>query len=300
MSKKESLLQQYSDYLRMRNYSEMTYKAYMGSVRMFWDFCEQRKNDPKFKKDQAVQIYLSYRLQDQKRNYSTVNGDYSALQWFYKYVLDRAWNVRKLVRPRKEKRLPRYITPIQMSQLLEATSYQKHRLLFLLYYSTGLRLSEGRLLRWEDVSLEEGLIHVRKGKGSKDRIAILQAELRDLLLAYRQTLPVRQELVFAGNSYKKPLAARSIQHVFKKCRDKAGLPAWVTAHVLRHSYATISLTNGTDLLSLKQLLGHKKLSTTTRYLHLNTAHLKTAHNPLSHQCLSVPLQATQQSLPSVK
>jgi len=275
MSKKESLLQQYSDYLRMRNYSEMTYKAYMGSVRMFWDFCEQRKNDPKFKKDQAVQIYLSYRLQDQKRNYSTVNGDYSALQWFYKYVLDRAWNVRKLVRPRKEKRLPRYITPIQMSQLLEATSYQKHRLLFLLYYSTGLRLSEGRLLRWEDVSLEEGLI-------------------------YRQTLPVRQELVFAGNSYKKPLAARSIQHVFKKCRDKAGLPAWVTAHVLRHSYATISLTNGTDLLSLKQLLGHKKLSTTTRYLHLNTAHLKTAHNPLSHQCLSVPLQATQQSLPSVK
>jgi len=137
MSKKEELLVEYSQWLRMRNYSEQTYKAYMGSIRNFWKFCEKRKGDSQFRKDNAVQTYLSYRLTVEKRNYSTVNGDYSALQWFYKYVLDREWNVRKLIRPRKEKTLPRYMTPEQVGLLLENTSCAKHRLMMLMYYCTN-------------------------------------------------------------------------------------------------------------------------------------------------------------------
>lgn len=78
MKQKARLLAQYSSYLRMRNYSDMTYKAYMGAVRMFWKFCEERQQDTTFIKEHAVQTYLAYRLHVQKRDYSTVNGDYSA------------------------------------------------------------------------------------------------------------------------------------------------------------------------------------------------------------------------------
>ena len=85
------------------------------------------------------------------------------------------------------------------------------------------------------------------------------------------------------------MARRSVQWIFKEGREKAGLPKWVTAHVLRHSYATSILKNGTDLLTLKELLGHKKLATTAGYLHLDINHLKKTYNPLSNECINAQL-----------
>lgn len=297
MTKKEELLSAYSEYLKMRNYSLSTYKAYMGTIRKFWSYCEDRKADLDFKKADAVQSYLAYRLSVERRDFSTVNGDYSALQWFYKYILNRDWNIKKLIRPRKEKRLPRYLSPEQVSVLIKSASCEKHRLMFMLYYATGVRLSEGRLLKWEDVVFEQGIIHVRKGKGAKDRIVVLHSELSTLLKAYRQMLPSAQVYVFAGRDYSYPISARSVQRAFIQSRRRSGLPEWVSAHVLRHSYATSALKNQTDVLTLKTLPGHKKLATTSRYLHLDTAHFKQTHNTLSHQCLSTILEQTQQALP---
>jgi len=294
MTQKQKLLDQYSNYLKMRNYSEQTYKAYMCSIRKFWKYCEQQRSNANFDKDNAVQSYLAYRMSVQKRSFSTVNGDYSALQWFYKYILEREWNARKLIRPKKEKKLPRYISPEKFAQLVNACQSQKHKILFLFYYSTGLRLSEARKLKWEDVSYEEGIIHVRKGKGAKDRIVILHKEMADLLKDYRQSIPAAQVVVFAGKHYKSPISARAVQWAFIQARRRAKLPDWVTAHVLRHSYATTALRNATDLLTLKELLGHKKLSTTSRYLHLNIDHYKRSHNPLSNRCLHATIQESHQ------
>jgi len=163
MTQKEKLLAQYSNYLKMRNYSRSTYKSYMSSVRMFWSFCETRRSDPNFDKSLAVETYLAYRM-SQGLDFSTVNGDYSALQWFYKHILNRAWNTEKLIRPKRVKKLPRYISPQQVSQLVAHASHYKYKVMFLLYYATGIRLSEGRLLRWEDVMYDEGIIHIKRGK----------------------------------------------------------------------------------------------------------------------------------------
>lgn len=298
MSKKEQLLEEYSQWLRMRNYSEQTYKAYMGSVRKFWAYCEKRRDDANFFKRNAVQNYLSYRLSVEKRDYSTVNGDYSALQWFYKYVLDRPWNVQKLIRPRKEKRLPRYITPEQVALLLENTSCDKHRLMMLVYYCTGMRLSEVRHLKWEDINFSEGVILVKKGKGHKDRMAILPKGLDHQLLTFKTLQRPTQQFVFEGKTPGLPIAPRTIQRGIIDARAKAGLPEWVTAHVLRHSYATIHLKNGMDVVGLQKLLGHKKLSTTTRYLHLNIKHYQNIYNPLDESCLNASLN--QPLLPSAE
>ena len=101
-------------------------------------------------------------------------------------MLNRDWNVRKLIRPKKEKRLPRYITPQQVSALLCAVSFEKHRLMILMYYGTGMRLSEVRLLLWENVNFEDGIIWVRKGKGAKDRVVMLAQGLAEKLQSYRR------------------------------------------------------------------------------------------------------------------
>ena len=291
LSQKEKLLLAYSNWLRMRNYSTQTYKAYMGTIRMFWKYCEERKKNPDFDKSNAVQTYLSYRMHEQKRDFSTVNGDYSALQWFYKYILNREWNVKKLIRPKKEKRLPRYITPQQFADLLTGTTSKKHQLIMLVFYATGLRLSEARHLKWEHIHFEEGIIFVVSGKGAKDRIAILPADLSEQLQSYRKILRPNQVYVFEGKTMGKAIAPKTVQWAFKRAREKARLPDWVTAHVLRHSYATACLKNGTNLLSLQTLLGHKKLSTTTRYLHLNVSFLKQSYNPLSQPCVHQHLQS---------
>lgn len=206
--------------------------------------------------------------------------------------------MKKLIRPRKEKRLPRYITPQQVSDLLSSTSSKKHQLMMLLYYATGMRLSEVRLLHWEDINFEEGLIFVQRGKGAKDRIVVLPSDLPRQLQTYRQTQRPNQRYVFEGKTMGKAIAQKTIQWGIKKARDKAGLPSWVTAHVLRHSYATALIKNGTDLLTLKHLMGHKKLETTTRYLHLNIPHYKRTYNPLSEPCLTTHLQQPLLSLPA--
>ena len=147
MTQKEKLLKQYSDWLQMRNYSIQTYKSYLGTIRAFWRYCESKKADPSFEKANAVQSYLAFRMSVQKRDYSTVNGDYAALMWFYKYVLNREWDLRKLVRPKKEKRLPRYITPQQVSALLSAVTCEKHRLMLQLPYLQKARRRRHRLQR---------------------------------------------------------------------------------------------------------------------------------------------------------
>ncbi len=131
MTKKEELLAAYSEYLKMRNYSVSTCKAYMGTIRKFWSYCEDRTGDLGFKKEDAVQSYLAYRLSVEQRDFSTVNGDYSSLQWFYKYILNRDWNIKKLIRPRKEKRLPRYLSPEQVSVLIK----NDYEALFFIYLS---------------------------------------------------------------------------------------------------------------------------------------------------------------------
>jgi integrase/recombinase XerD len=293
MISKEKLLQQYSDFLRMRNYSEQTYKAYMGTIRMYWKWCEERRGNPRFDKKHAVQSYLAFRMSVQKRDYSTVNGDYSALQWFYKYVLNRKWDVQKLIRPKKEKRLPKYISPQQVNQLVEATNCRKHKIIFLLFYSTGLRLNELQQLKWEDIKFEEGIIQVLKGKGNKDRIVVLHEQMEVMLQEMRKEQNPNQILVFEGNTVNKPIAPRSVQWAFINARRKAGLAEWVTPHVLRHSFATVALRNQTDLLTLKELLGHKKLATTARYVHLNIDFLKSSHNPLNNECLTATIQEVQ-------
>ena len=297
MTTREKLLQDYWNYLQMRNYSIDTRRSYLGGIKRFWNFCESRRGDKNFDKNNAVQTYLAYRTGVQHRDFSTVNGDYSALKWFYIGVLGRTWDLNKLKRPKAEKRLPRYISPGQFSSLVQAGETAQTKLLFLLYYSTGMRSNEGRLLKWEDIAFDEGFIHVRKGKGAKDRMVVLHPELEELLKEHRKGQREGHLYVFSADGGANPFPKGTLYSLFVNARRKANLPDWVSAHVLRHSYATTALRNGTDILSLQELLGHVQLRTTARYVHLNVNHLKRSYNPLSDQCLHATIQNREQPLP---
>ncbi len=122
-------------------------------------------------------------------------------------------------------------------------------------------------------------IRVLDCKGKKDRFTLLSSEMLELLrLHYKKYRPTGG-LVFNGKRRGEPWTERAAQHAFVQARRAAGLPEYISAHTLRHSFASHSLENGTDLVSLQQLLGHKYIKTTIRYIHLDVAHFRRLENP---------------------
>ena len=269
----EKYLQKFKNWMTLKNYAKKTHKSYLCSVRQFWEFCEKRSCEKQagkqgFSKEDAVEIFLLYRYNEQKVSWQTVNGDYSALRLFYVYILDRKWDLRKLPRPRKQKTLPKVIRPEQVQLLIDNGACFKHKVFITLLYSTGLRLGEALRLRVEDVDAAAMSLRVLDGKGHKDRYTLLSPECLDMLRFYFRAYRPEGGLIFNGKNKGTKWSDKGAQEAIRQARRKAKLPEFVTAHTLRHCFATHLLQNGTDLVTIQQLMGHKYLKTTVRKQHL--------------------------------
>lgn len=276
----EKYLEKFRIWLVLKNYAQSTKKCYLASFKNYWRWCEkQRKTDADFQNKNAVQCYLVYRFEVDKVSWRTVNGDYSAVRLFYVNVLGRVWEEDKLPRPRREKSLPKVVSREHIQQLMQHAAIFKHQVFFALLYSSGLRLGEALRLTTEDIDSQNMQIRVLNGKGKKDRFTILSAEMLELLRFYFIKCRPTNDLIFNGKVSGEPWSERAAQRSFKLARRSAGLPEFITAHCLRHSFASHSLENGTDLVTLQQLLGHKYIKTTVRYIHLDVAHYQRIKNP---------------------
>lgn len=275
----EDYLQQFSDWMTLKNYSKKTKKAYLCALRQFWHFCRQREADADFNKADAVKTYLLHRFEQQQVAWQTVNGDYSALRLFFVNILNRQWDERKLPRPRKQRSLPKVITPEQVMQLIDHAACFKHRVFFSLLYATGMRLGEALNLHVEDVDAAGMRILVRDGKGHKDRYTLLSVECLDLLRFYFRAYRPTGGWLFNGRYASTRWSQKAAQHAFMTARRAAKLPEFVTAHTLRHCFATHLLQSGIDLVTIQQLMGHKYIKTTVRYIHLNQQHFQQIDNP---------------------
>ena len=271
--------QDYRDWLTLRNYAPKTIKSYLCSLRQFWQYCESNRKDVTFNKADAPKLYLLHRYNSQKVSWQTVNGDYSSLRLFYLHILRREWDLCKLPRPRKQKSLPKVITPNQVSLLIEKAVTFKHKVYITLLYSTGLRLGEALRLRLEDVEASAMRIRVNEGKGKKDRYTLLSADMLDMLQFYIRAFRPKGGLIFNGKQKGKPWSEKGAQHAIVEARRRAGLPEFVTAHTMRHCFATHLLQAGTDLVTIQKLLGHKYLKTTVKYIHLDNQHFVKISNP---------------------
>lgn len=218
-------------------------------------------------------------------------GGYSALQKFYKHVLQQEWRLDHLPRPRKERSLPSVLSEQEVQRLLESGSSLKHQVFMLLLYTTGLRLSEALGLELSHIDGQRKQIRVLKGKGAKDRYVALPDRmllyLRDYYRVYRP-----EHYLFNGKQSGSRWAGRSAQHALKQARSCAGIKRKVSAHVLRHCYATHHLECGTNLIYLKDQLGHKNLKTTARYIHLCVRYQHQVRHPIDQ--MELRLGATRE------
>ncbi len=169
--------------------------------------------------------------------------------------------------------------PEEIMKMLDGVQNLKHRTLLMLLYSSGMRVSEIANCRITDIDSKNMRIKIVQGKGGKDRFTILSQqvllELRAYYLIYKPT-----QYLFNGQRPGKRYSVRSIQHLMQKALIKVGLENKnYTIHTIRHSFATHLLDNGTDLHTIKELLGHSSLQTTMKYMHLTAKRIDDIFNP---------------------
>lgn len=210
---------------------------------------------------------------------STANNCVNALNIYYREILLVPHFEIELPRPKKESKLPVVITQEECVEIFMHLQNPKHKMVIMLAYGTGLRRSELVSLKWEDVLFDEYKIHVRSGKGKKDRMVMLPYSIVAALQSYRD-LYKSSVYVFEGQYKGEPYSAGSVAAVMKRAVIAAGLEKKATVHTLRHAFATHLLETGTDLRFIQALLGHSSIKTTTIYTHLTKKGVDKIQSPL--------------------
>jgi len=183
----------------------------------------------------------------------------------------------ELIRPKKEKKLPSILSKVEVRLLIDVVYNLKHKTLLALIYSGGLRIGEALNLKVNDIDSHRMLIHIKGGKGKRDRYTLLSQSFLTLLREYYKHYKPKVYL-FEGQNSKK-YSTSSAQSVLRNAVLKAGIQKKVTLHTLRHSFATHLLENGTDIRYIQELLGHSSPKTTMIYTHVTENSIQNIGNP---------------------
>lgn len=269
-------LEQLTQQLTAHGYSPNTIEAYVGHVQRF--FVHVGKVPSVINKEDILE-YLLIMLDEQGRSHAYVNQAVSAIKHFYTYIIKDLEAVHSLPRVKKQLKLPDILSKEEIQAVFSKVRNIKHKALLTLTYSAGLRVSEVVSLRLEDIDSHRMLIHVRQGKGRKDRYTILSSVALEILREYARRYKLRDWL-FPRDLEGQHLTERTAERVFDKARKLAKIKKDVSIHALRHSFATHLLDGGTDLRYIQELLGHKNSKTTEIYTHVTIKAIKRIRSPL--------------------
>ncbi len=266
---KEALLSKLTQELEIRNFSKKTLKSYLHCVSKFLNFASDKELN-----ESVVKEYSQMQLK--RKEPSSVAHDIFAISFFFKNVLNRSIYI---PRPKRNRKLPEILTKDEISRMISSTLNIKHKLILKILYGCGLRVSEIVSLKKEDINFQEGLIHIRLAKGKKDRFVNLPKSLKEDVESYCRLN--NSDILFPSNRGGK-LTTATIQAIVEKSAEKAGIQKNVYPHLLRHSFATHLLEQGTDLRLIQKLLGHSDIKTTQLYLQVSQQSIKNIKSPLDN------------------
>lgn len=273
----KTTLQVFEQELRIRNYSAKTIKSYTSCLRS----CEKFFSPKLFHdlSNQDIRRYILHQIEREKLSAGTVNQSINALRFLYREIYKRPMVLGDIHRPQKGKRLPVVLSLDEVKSIFDSLGNIKHRVMLMLVYSAGLRVSEVVNLKPEDIDSKRKLIHVHEGKGKKDRYTLLSdVVLEGLRLYWKAYRPTKW--LFEGQAEGKPYSIRSAQRVFGCAAEKACIRKDVSIHSLRHSFATHLLEQGTDIRFIQELLGHSSVKTTEIYTHVSRRRIAAIRSPI--------------------
>ena len=291
---KDPIINQFLDYIQnICCYSKHTFRSYAYDLNDYIRFCNKFDQKKEFLEleQSAIYAYLQS-LTLQGLSAKTLARRLASIKSLYKYMLKYNLiqvNIAQAIKiPKLSKTLPQYLSLEEAHEILLLPSGEdekalRERLILELFYATGVRISELVNIRFRDIRLEEGIIHIM-GKGGKERIVMIGGKAQITLRSYEEILYKRNmagpnkhlfpALRISKKNRKYHIAIRTVFNIVKKYLRKVSDDEKLSPHSLRHTFATHMLNNGADLMAIKDLLGHSSLSSTQTYTHLQPEKLK--------------------------
>lgn len=270
------LREQFKRDLELKGFSPKTQQSYIRHVALFAKYYNK---SPESLDSEEIKDYLYYLITERNLSKSYVNQVYSGLKLLYEITLNKQWDMKKIPRAKKEKKLPQVLSQEEVKAILTCIRNLKHKAILSTIYAAGLRVGEVVNLKVSDIDSVNMQIRVEQGKGNKDRLTLLSEENLKILREYfKYFRPVHW--LFPGGGIDKHLTTRSVEKIMDRAVITAGITKPATVHTLRHSFATHLLESGVDIYYIQRLLGHANIESTSIYLHMTNMKLRNIKSPL--------------------
>lgn len=266
------LRQRMIECLQLRGMSERTQEMYVRAVRQL---AEHYHKSPDLITEEELRQYFLYIKNVKRYSRSASTIALCGIKFFFQHTLNRDWSTLSFVRAPREKKLPVILSIEEVRRILGCVRLPRYRVCLSTIYSCGLRLQEGTRLQVRDIDSARMMIHLRHGKGGKDRYVPLPERTLEMLRQYWVTHrhPV---LIFPApgrggiglSSATEPMPKSSVQGAFRQALKDTGIHKGASVHTLRHSWATHLLEAGVNLRLIQEYLGHSSPATTSVYTHL--------------------------------
>lgn len=272
-----SLRDQMKQDLELGGYAAVTIKEYMHAIRRF----ETHVKRPLDELDQAaIRKYVEYLRKNRKYGASMLKLQLAGIRFFYAVTLGRPELVAWILWPKQPTTQPVVLSGTEIEKLLGAMSNPMFRAVAMVMYGAGLRITEACALQVTDIDATRGVIHVRHGKGNRERCAMLSPHLLTALRSYWAASRPPRPFLFPAEDAAKPIRADRVRLAMKAAVNACGLTKRISTHVMRHSFATHLVDIGTDIRIIQALLGHASIRSTMRYAQVSRATLAKTKSPL--------------------
>ena len=262
-----TLRQRMLEDMSIRNLAENTKLSYLQQVSLYAKYFDR---SPSLLGPQEVRDYQVYLTLERKLSAASIGIATSALRFLYKVTLKQNWQSDDIPMPKKPFKLPIVLSQEEAQHFLNCIAYTKHRAILMTAYAAGLRISEAIHLLVTDIDSQRMVIRVDQGKGNKDRYVMLSPRLLEELREYWKSERPTTWL-FPGNIPGRPITKDAVEQACQKAHKASGITKPITPHSLRHAFATHLLESGTDVRRIQLLMGHRSLTTTSRYLKIATS-----------------------------
>jgi site-specific recombinase XerD len=268
--------------MTIRNLSRSTQQSYIYAVARFSRHFKQSPDRLGMEDVRAYQLHLV----EQKYSWTHINQVACALRFFYGITLGQKEAFERIVSGKEPEKLPPVLSRDEITRFLAAVAGLRNRVALATAYAAGLRIGEVVRLKIGSIDSARMLLHIEDGKGGRGRYAMLSPRLLVILRAYwKKARP--SSWLFPGQEPGSHVSIGALQSACRAARRRARLDKRVTAHSLRHSFATHLLESGTDIRIIQVLLGHTHLETTARYAQVATGLIAGTASPFDQLALDV-------------
>ena len=263
--------------MRIRNLSQRTQTTYVEQVARF---ARHFGKSPELLGPAEIRSWRLHLAENKRLAASSISVTVAALRFLYTVTLRQRWVVEdEIPTGRRPQKLPNVLSPEEVAAFLDAVENQRYRVILTVCYAAGLRVSEAVRLKPAAIDSRRMVIRVEAGKGRKDRYVMLSPRLLGILRDYWETAHPR-EWLFPGERPGEPITRFSVERACRQARERSGVTRAVTPHSLRHAFAVHLLEAGADLRTIQLLLGHRSLTTTSKYLQIATSKVCATASPL--------------------